>query len=447
MINAFQILSCIPTWDSFWTSVVREKFDNHLLNARYLLFNTAPMEELGDDKFKLHEAIKDSLYNSSRNYIKQDVLKYLFDLFNKVYGSEEAKLHKEIWYQTEHLQTFIELVYAYIEESDIRSIDLISKTMNRIYNDNKDRGTVSESFIRLYSQYIDKVRKEKHIPFIQLLYIDLSDLETLKEAISSQIAEWEYSSAKFASVCNYMELCFNLGDLYTYNSQTKEAVELELLWLHFWDTLLIKISETNSKSVEYFECYQNVIRAVNAIAYDSSAEHLYEQAVQYGTRGLKELILLATELVNLLTEKEVITDDLENTFHIIVNAEKSKGFDIDSCTEMSRELYKNMVLAYKMLMSKEISKNNLLKVLKRLLLLDQQNLRGNYPWYLLKTNINNLTDKEIPQGENIWKFGARTYWMRRALLQAAEELDEKNINLYKKKCLQRIIIHVFIYLN
>lgn len=435
MINAFQILSCIPTWDSFWTAIVREKFDNHLLNARYLLFNTAPMEELGDDKFKLHEAIKESLYNSSRNYIKQDVLKYLFDLFNKVYGSEEAKLHKEIWYQPEHLQTFIELVYAYIEESNIRSIDLISKTMNRIYKDNKDRGTVSESFIRLYSQYIDKVRKEKHIPFIQLLYIDLSDLETLKEEISSQIAEWEYSSARFTNVCNYMELCFNLGDLYTYNSHTKEAVELELLWLHFWETLLIKISETDSKTVEYFECYQNVIRAINAVAYDLSAEHLYKQAIQYGTRGLKELIRLASELVNILTEKEVITNDLVNTFQIIVNSEKSKEFDIDSCTEMPRELYKKMVLVYKRLMSKEISENNLLKVLKRLLLLDQQNLRGNYPWYLLKADINNLRDKEIPQGENIWKFGARTYWMRRALLQAAEELEEKSIDLYKNKML------------
>ena len=46
------------------------------------------MEWIGEDHFKLHEAIRDGLYNNSRNYIKQDVLNYLFDEFLRIYGGD-----------------------------------------------------------------------------------------------------------------------------------------------------------------------------------------------------------------------------------------------------------------------------------------------------------------------------------------------------------------------
>lgn len=418
MINAFQILSCLSTWDSLWIDVVREKFDNHLLNAKNVLFNNAPMEELGDDKFKLHEAIKDGLYRNERNYIKQDVLKYLFEKFIQLYGEKKADEHKEIWYQPDRLHSFAEIVYAYINEENAdkkKSINEIKNAISNIYNANKERGSVDDGFIRFYSRYIDKLKEIYGIPFVNVSNIDLSNIEELQQKISNDFNEFDVTNIEMKDVCYYMQCCFNLGDLYTNNSQTGEAVRLEMLCLEFWENMIEKLNSNQQEDIKVFRCKQQKIKALNAIAYDSSAEHQYDIAFRYGTMGIEEFETLAGELIDRLMEGQVFNNEENNGLQLIINPEQSQDFVVNSCTEISVELYEKMVSAYKKLRDWEQGEESFGKILSELILVEQQNLRGNYPWYCLKSGEGTLQD------DDIWKFGARTYWMRKARLQAAEE--------------------------
>ncbi|MCM1045439.1 MAG: hypothetical protein NC417_08000 [Candidatus Gastranaerophilales bacterium] len=429
MINAFQILSCIDEWDALWIDLVRERFDNHLLNAWNLLSNTAPIEELENGKFKLHEAVKEGLYNGSRNYIKLDVLKYLFEKFNMIYGGKETVEHKEIWYESTRLQTFVKLAYAYTEADNKKSMESLKNTMAVIYAQNKERGSFSDDFIRLYSEYIDKVREEKEIPFVKTSQIDLSALDNLKNQIGENIDQWEYSVQPFPYICDYMQYCFNLGDLYTNNSQNDEAEQLEKLCLYFWEKMLEKIKREYSDSAEYFQCQQKIVKARNAIAYDLSANHSYSSARDYGEDGMNNLKELAVQLLDRLVQESKISEGEREIYEIIVFPEESPEFTVNSCTEIHRELFTKLIQAYQKLMESEIQSDKYGKILKQLLLTDQQNLRGNYPWYCIKA------PKETDNADEIWKYGARTYWLRKARRQAAVNIkaNDRTIEDYTIK--------------
>lgn len=444
MINAFQILSCLPYWDSLWIDLVRRKFDNHLLNARNVLFRTAPLEKLGEERFKLHEAIKDGLYNSSRNFIKDDVLKYLYDSFILIYGEDEAKKHGEIWFEPKRLTTFGELVYAYIKgrEDDRQKFMCLKIPMKNIYAENGGRGTVSESFIRFYSQYIDEMREVYHIPFLRVQNADFSDVLEQKRKLESMFDNIELNELRIEDIDYYMDCCFNLGYLYTNNNQADIAVRLEILWLAFWENVEQKCNEEQLGELLLLS-RQKQIKALNAIAYDLSAEHRYAEAYSYGTRGLELLANFVGNLLELLCAEARISPEEDSVLRIIANPENAEQFVINSCTEMDGRLYKKLVAAYKKLlcMAAKMDKSDLTsaeRILSQIILLEHQNLRGNYPWYCLKYD-------DGLNGEECWKFGARTYWLRKARLQAAEELKEKNnsekkeiedlILKYKKKML------------
>lgn len=433
MINAFQILSCIPSWDSLWIDLVRRKFDNHLLNAKNVLFRTAPLEKLGEERFKLHEAIKDGLYNSSRNFIKDDVLKYLYDSFILIYGGDEAKEHGEIWFEPERLKTFGELVYAYIKgrEADRQKfMSTLKIPMKNIYAENGGRGTVSESFIRFYSQYIDELREIYNIPFIQVQNADFSDISGQKRELESAFDNIAMDELRIEDIDYYMGCCFNLGYLYTNNNQADMAVRLEILWLAFWENVEQKCNAEKSREL-LFLSRQKQIKALNAIAYDLSAEHRYAEAYNYGTKGLELLADFAENLLGLLYDGARISQEEDSVLRIIASPEKAEQFVISSCTEMDNSLYEKLVTAYKKLLCMATKKDNsdltsVERVLSQIILLDHQNLRGNYPWYCLKYDGGSLN------GDECWRFGARTYWLRKARLQAAEELKEKN-NSEKKE--------------
>lgn len=438
MINAFQILCCLPNWDGKWIEIVRARFDNHLLNAEYQLRNTAPIEDLKDGRLKLHEAIREGLYNSSRNYIKHDVLKYLFQTFIRIYGEpgEEASQHPELWYQSERLSTFMEIVYEYIKEKEIgreKCIEEIKKAIDNIYEANGERGTISESFIRLYTRYIDILREIYHVPFIILQHVEFKEenLENFQELIKNAFQSIHMEDKRMDDVLYYMEGCLKLANLYTYYNAPDVAIRIEKLCLVFWE----KFGELYSKSdIEFWQCREQQIKALNAIAYDSSAEHDYETAYGHGRKGLGKLQETIEELLN------QYLPEWKEFFDLLINPEKKEDFSIDSCIEIQDALYQKLIEIYKKLFDwrnvvvilkrgweKESYKKKIQKIIAELLLVDQQNLRGNYPWYCQKMKNSALS------GDEYWKFGARTYWMRRAILETAELRKEENLNHYKKK--------------
>lgn len=438
MTNAFQILCCLSTWDDKWIEIVRNQFDNHLLNAKNLLFKTAPMEWIGEGHFKLHEAVRDGLYNNSRNYIKQDVLNYLFDEFLRIYGSDEAKNQKEIWYQPERLQTFLEVVYKYIKQSQQReeSIEKVKTVMKKIYGHNSGRGYVTDGFIRIYSGYVDQMRNFYKIPFITVLNESFGNMDQLRQELSNAFVDCGFDFPDIRKAIYVMQCCFDLADLYTNLNMSGEARKLEGLCLQFWEYMeSFAAGETEARPVDQvarWECRRRRIKAMNAIAYDSSQEHDYSMAYQYGTEGLKLFGVSMQEMARLL----VVPDEVK----LIISPEETDEFAINSCMEVSNELYGRLKKGYAVLFDwstdqagQDTEKTKLQIILAEMLLEEQQNLRGNYPWYCIKTGSSQLS------GEERCMYGARTYWMRKARLEAAETDERKEIvkNLfdYRRKML------------
>lgn len=438
MTNAFQILCCLSTWDDKWIEIVRNRFDNHLLNAKNLLFKTAPMEWIGEDHFKLHETIRDGLYNNSRNYIKQDVLNYLFDEFLRIYGGDEANNQREIWYQPERLQTFLEIAYKYIKQSQQReeSIEKVKTVMKKIYSHNSGRGYVTEGFIRIYCSYVDQMRNFYKIPFIVVSNESFNNMDQMQQELRNAFADCGFDFPDIRKAIYVMQCCFDLADLYTYLNMSDEARKLEGLCLQFWENMeSFAAGEIVVRPVDQaarWECRRRRIKAMNAIAFDSSQEHDYPMAYQYGMEGLKLLDASMQDMTRFFN----VPDEVK----LIISPEGTNEFVINSCTEISGELYDRLKKGYAVLFDwsvdqagQKTEETELQRILAEILLEEQQNLRGNYPWYCIKTGSSQLS------GEERWKYGTRTYWMRKARLEVAETDKRreivKNLSDYRKKML------------
>ena len=422
MINAFQILSCNAVWDDFWIGLVRERFDNHLLNARNLLEHSAPMEEPedgNDQKFKLHEAIKDGLFRSKQNYIKRDVLKYFYDVFRMTYTSEMSEEQKQIWYDENRMQTITELVYAYLDETLI-TLDSVETMFDKIYDDNKNRGIVGESFIRFYGRYLDKLKDEGEVPFLNHRLMNTSELEKEKEEIKSLVSQWDYSTKRYQAVSKYLKCCYKYADLFTNYNQPDEAINLEKMYLYFCNEMLRRMENCEVERKDQMNCVFWEIKALNAVAYDSSQEHFYEDAYYFGSEGLKETkkfgrtLLDSTELMNLLSSEE------KKLCILLLDPDDQDEFDITEGIEMNGELFVRMISFYSRLMDKDFIDNPEGKLLCTLMVELHQNLRGNFPWYQLQTE-----KYDVDRKDDVWKFGARTYWMRKAILRATEVVNMK----------------------
>ena len=446
MVNAFQILSCLSTWDSDWIQKVREKFDNHLLNARNLLKHKAPIEELGEKSFKLHEALRDGLYKNGQNYIKKDVLKHLFESFVNIYSNPKLSLmDRKIWYEQKKIDIFIEVVFEYINLEDERenrkeNLEHIRPAMDNIYTANSKRGSVSDKFIIIYCSYIDKLAEVMGITFVKM-HNNTFDSEEI--FINGKC--FVDNEEKQRQLLYYMECCFKLADLYTNISKNGIAWGLEKLCVSFWKCQMeqIKLEEMEYQNqVWYYRCWQQKIKALNSTAYDHSAEHKYKEAYMLGKKGL----VSARELGRALLDKIELDSKEKDTMFMILDPDQNIEFSVDRAyTEIPHELHKKMKHAYKNLWVKKRSDtDSFVKILYDLMVTDYQKLRGNYPWYCIN-NPELMEKDEIIERERrkkVCEYGVRTYWMRRALSEAIKDTylqknmltSYHNICVYLSKC-------------
>lgn len=452
MVNAFQILSCLSTWDSVWIEKVREKFDNHLLNARNLLVHKAPIEDLDGGAFKLHEALRDGLYRNRQNYIKRDVLEYLFESFINIYGDKNlSPKDREIWYSKKKIESFIEVVFEYIfledeKKNQKENLKKIRPAMKNIYADNCRRGSVSDRFIRTYCQYIDKLGEIMKISFVRMH----------NNSFDSEIALFEgenivSDTEKQEQMIYYMKCCFELADLYTNITKNKIAWKLEELCVLFWERQMEQIrkeQEDYQNQVWYYRCWQQKLRALNAMAYDYSAEHQYEKAYKFGTEGLDSSVRLGEELL----AKIEMDHEEKDMLRIMLNPEGNTVFSVDGAyTEIPQKLLEKMKNAYDKLrkkakedQEKTSGEDSFAKVLYDFMATEQQKLRGNFPWYCIYNPILKKEDEisEKERQKEACKYGVRTYWMRRAFLESAKGIGNAefmlksyhNICVYLSKC-------------
>lgn len=452
MVNAFQILSCLSVWDRDWIQKVREKFDNHLLNAKNLLEHKAPIENLDQNSFKLHEALKDGLYKNGQNYIKNDVLKHLFDSFVNIYDNENLSSEdKRIWYEQKKIETFIEVVFEYINLEDERenrkeNLNKIRPAMDNIYKENCMRGSVSNTFIRTYCRYIDKLGEVMEISFVKM-YNNRFVHNEFSPDTETSIPDKE----KQQQMIYYMECCFKLADLYTNITQNGTAWRLEELCICFWELQMKQIKRVYADYQEYvwyYRCWQQKVKAINSTAYDHSAEHQYETAYELGKEGLDSAYELGMELLKHIDMKK----EEKEILGILLAPDESEKFSVEKAyTEIPLELYEKMTNVYKSLRKKckedgeqGTSNDSFAQVLYDLMVTEQQKLRGNYPWYCIHNpelvNKNEISEKE--RRKEACKYGVRTYWMRRALTESTKNTQfvgsmltsYHNICVYLSKC-------------
>ncbi|MBQ9983288.1 MAG: hypothetical protein IJP29_01730 [Lachnospiraceae bacterium] len=456
MINAFQILSCLPEWDGFWIDMVREKFDNHLLNARNLLHNTAPIEDLGGDKFKIHEAVKDGLYNETSNYIKLDVLEYLYTKFLEIYGE---KTDNGLWLRTDKISVFIEVVCCYIKlqtinEQKKKLFDNIQSVVENIYKQKSGRGVVDSGFIRAYINYIDLAKDVLLVPAVSLKEWDKEQYEEQGHR-NNQLFEEPIKYCDVSRIADYMGLCFKLADLYTNNNQSERATQLERACLRFLNRMHLIYIERNDINAQ-FKTRHLIGKFTNAMTFDMNGCGQTEEACKILKEALAELKKLALELLGSIGKQDdkekALLDEEKEAFELLIRMEESPQFDdiirrtgIDYTNTLNidvpLELKERLASAYKIVLSNGMSKgksgdNTPIKILSQLLLVEYQKMRGNIPWYSIKMNEANT--------EEIWKMGLHTYWLRRILLNTALEMKEKGeINIsdtvffgYKKNMLK-----------
>ena len=413
MVNAFQILSCIDVWDDNWIKIVQQKMDNHLLNARNVLEHTAPIEKVGRDGFKLHEALREALYSNKQNYIKQDVMEYLFESFLTIYGEKKEK--NPCWYELKRIYAFMQIVFAYVDmqrDTQKETLNRIKGAMANIYESNKESGTVGAFFIHLYSAYIDKLKSIYGIPFVRMVGNDFSDWNV-------EPAEGELPKG---DTLYYMDCCFKLADLYTNNSQSNIARRLERLCIEFWNAQTIAANENGNASDWYYVCRQKKVKAINATAYDCSAEHFYHEAYELAVQGLDEMKCLCRDLF-----AELFEGDAER-FRKLYDPETSQLFTVEGDnTELPYELYAEVCSDYAEIWKFKDSRNGKEKVLWEVLMRDCQNLRGNFPWYMLQDTDLRVEDQEeeLARRNACVQHGIRTYWLRRCIRDSLLQTDLK----------------------
>ena len=427
MVNAFQILSCIDVWDDDWIKIVQQKMDNHLLNARNVLEHTAPIEKVGRDGFKLHEALREALYSNKQNYIKQDVMEYLFESFLTIYGEKKEKNPR--WYELKRIYAFMQIVFAYVDmqrDTQKETLNRIKGAMANIYEANKESGTVGAFFIHLYSAYIDKLKSIYGIPFVRMVGNDFTDRNV-------EPAEGELPKG---DTLYYMDCCFKLADLYTNNSQSNIARRLERLCIEFWNAQTIAANENGNASDWYYVCRQQKVKAINATAYDCSAEHFYHDAYELAVQGLDEMKCLCRDLF-----AELFEGDAER-FRKLYDPETSQLFTVEGDnTELPYELYAEVCSDYVEIWKFKDSQNGKEKVLWEVLMRDCQNLRGNFPWYMLQDRDLRVEDQEeeLARQNACVQHGIRTYWLRRcirdSLLQTGLKTQKGLVNDFEGKML------------
>ena len=94
----------------------------------------------------------------------------------------------------------------------------------------------------------------------------------------------------------YMECCFKLADLYTNNSKVILQEDLKDYVSNFGILKQLQQNENGEASDWYYVCRQQKVKAINATAYDCSAEHFYHEAYELAVQGLDEMRCLCRDL-------------------------------------------------------------------------------------------------------------------------------------------------------
>lgn len=355
--DCFRILSCKEVWDENFYDIIRERIQLYLLNTRNLLENDSLIEEITDGKIKLHDEVRESLYDYENNIIKYDVIEIMYKYF---LHQQEIQPIGDI----DALQSF----YTF-------ALELCNGLRNhRFKHMNISEASAYKKFYLAFHKTI--VYLDNHF----LLSINSTKLYRLYDNI---VTKYEEIVGKDEE---YQDVLYNFG-LYLYNiGKVSEASEIDKKYVRFINDKYGKNSTSNlSDALAYAKAY-------NAYAYDLSGLQCYNEANQYGQKSI-EIAFRSLEETN-------DEPDYNNARHDIVQA----IYTLDRTKDMREKEDPLSIIRgnFELLEQDSKTKDLFAQLLKT---------RGNMPWYWINIpeQLTNKWEYAINYGYNTWKLRESFY--------------------------------------
>lgn len=355
-LDCFHVLSCADVWDEKTLSILRNKIQLYLLNTRYILAEDSMTEVVGNRSIKLHDEITNALRSSVNNRIQYDVYSIMYKSFLEI--QETAPILDE-----GVLRNFFGFARAYCE--NIR---------NSIY------GYLNLDAFDTYTAYYEAFR---------------NSIKKMNEWISDGMIDIYWNVVKeyrrIATECNVNDLkpvydAYHELGIVVYNSgDSKKASEIDAEYVKF-------VEEAN-------DAYA-LAKALNALAFDLSANHLYSEAYSHGKRSLEvalDAILRVAE-----EKKNKIAGSLyefnKQFFLLPENNKESCQQEIESFIKQNSNLLNTIHTI------SEADDSYIVKVLWEQML----TTRGNIPWYFIEDK-----DSRAKHARFALDYGKTTYLLRK----------------------------------
>ena len=355
-LDCFHILSCADVWDEKTLSILRNNIQLYLLNTRYILAEDSMTEVVGNRSIKLHDEITNALRNSVNNRIQYDVYSIMYKAF---LGIQETSpiLDEGV------LRNFFMFAKAYCENIHKSTYDYLKLD-------------AFDTYIAYYNAFLNSIKK-------------------MNEWISDGMIDIYWNVVKeyrrIATKCNVNDLkpvydAYHELGIVVYNSgDSKKASEIDDEYVKF-------VEEAN-------DAYA-LAKALNSLAFDLSANHLYSEAYGHGKRSLEvalEAILRVAE-----EKKNKIAGSLyefyKQFFLLSENNKENCQQEIESFIKQNSNLLNTIYTI------SEADDSYIVKVLWEQML----TTRGNIPWYFIEDK-----DSRAKHARFALDYGKTTYLLRK----------------------------------
>ena len=422
VIAAVQLLSCIPAWNKEMYDLLKSKFNFHYLEAEYLMSKCA-FVEYRNGVMKLHEAIRDALYNSESNYIVVDVNNYLYEeLTSKLLNEKVGNL----------VIDYFDIAEKYLEKFK-NKVELCNKNIDK-FTKNGNKELCNKERIKL--QECEEVYNIELARF----KVNLKEIHSIygkKENVTLEYAERYYKVLEFVydkNTVEYIENKLKCADLYTHLYMPETACKME-------EECLKQLEETFKEE----ECLR--VQAYNWTSYDSSKNWDYDNAYTWGKDGLEyahkiiqnaadnlkgkipenvskaleHIIQVYNDKVDLIGENSFLNSLYKSEGEVTTLSVKEFEEDYYVIKEEYKKRKENEENKKKEKKNKENKESEEKKELEKIINLfeDQYSkLRGNFPWYCIKTT------KDIQQIDMV-RYGINTYYIRRSIFRTNQRMGSK----------------------
>ncbi|MCI9411680.1 MAG: ATP-binding protein [Eubacterium sp.] len=408
--DAFYILSCLETWKEGWFRKVRERFDNYLLSAVHVLRSISSVEKIDYQELKLHDVIRDSLFKSSNNLIKFDVLEWLY------------------------------LYFLHMQHIDIDSnIKFLSECDNKRGID--DIGELS-TYVFVCKQYIESLKDKDHDRFAQeeavsnfLKGFEKSlDLFDSPETVNEEIIEIvQYIIKNFKDFITNKEVLIELRNrlafLCTHASRSFKSLKESIkVYEELMDDCKNLPKEGERSLKNYIFKLSNKNMKENSVAWNEGDIWIYDKAAEYGTAAVKEQYELMCEAGSYLD----FTEEERKAYEEILDFVAPDNVCFD---DEAKELFFKNVEIYKksQYCRKYAFKWDVLNY--KDLFVAYSKARGNIPWFYLRMKRKELREKLYSDKFDPVLFGKKTYYIRKAIYGDGEPTfrSKHNISVYLSK--------------